>query len=214
MIDWPTLPNRSSKTHHERKAERMSNKERDLFEEWYCQDAGMQGISMNEGIAHLREGNRYGEARVSLNGKWEGWQAKAARNEFQPKCPVKWIYEYPGDVFVVFDPTTDGACIAGAARTLEEAQEILSRVGEEPKNPHLIEYEAAHRVAFQAAAAFRPDYFNGSGFRAHNWVVEAIRSAHMDGERYAQGLPPIDRSTGEFRTRTAEEKFGAPPQST
>lgn len=31
------------------------------------------------------------------------------------------IFEYNEDIFVVFDPTTDGAYIAGAYRTLEEA---------------------------------------------------------------------------------------------
>lgn len=68
----------------------------------------------------------------------------------------------------------------------------------------LIEWDAAHRIAYQAAAAFRPSYFKGSGFTAHNWVVEAIRSAHLDGQRFANGLPPIDRTYAE--RQVAHEK--------
>lgn len=36
-----------------------------------------------------------------------------------------WITEYPGEVFVVFDPMTDGSGILGAARTFDEAQNIF-----------------------------------------------------------------------------------------
>lgn len=57
----------------------------------------------------------------------------------------------------------------------------------------LIEYEEAHRTAWEAAAAFRPPYW-GENFRAHSWVVEAVRSAHLDGQNFARGLPRIDRS--------------------
>jgi hypothetical protein len=59
----------------------------------------------------------------------------------------------------------------------------------------LISYEDAHETAWQAAAAFRPSYF-GDNFIAHNWVVEAVRSAHMDGQRFALGLPKINRARG------------------
>lgn len=69
-------------------------------------------------------------------------------------------------------------------------------LAEQPAEPSLIEFETAHRIAFQAAAAFRPSYF-GPNFRAHTWVVEAIRSAHMDGQRFAAGGPVmIDRFPG------------------
>lgn len=64
---------------------------------------------------------------------------------------------------------------------------------DDTKTPVLIEWDDAHQTAYQAAAAFRPPYFNGPGFTAHSWVVEAIRTAHMDGQRHAQGLPKIDR---------------------
>ena len=47
----------------------------------------------------------------------------------QPAMCGQWICEYPGDVFVVFDPMTDGAHIIGAARTLREAGAILEAVG-------------------------------------------------------------------------------------
>ena len=33
--------------------------------------------------------------------------------------------QYPGEVFVVFDPMTDGSGILGAARTFDEAQNIF-----------------------------------------------------------------------------------------
>jgi hypothetical protein len=39
----------------------------------------------------------------------------------------KFIHEYEGDVFVVFDPTDDGSSIMGACRTLEEAQALLNK---------------------------------------------------------------------------------------
>lgn len=47
-------------------------------------------------------------------------------DRLQPQHHGYWIREYPGDVFVVFDPTTDGSGILGAARTLEEAEAILN----------------------------------------------------------------------------------------
>ncbi len=75
--------------------------------------------------------------------------------------------------------------------------------GEQKPVADLIEYEAAHRIAFQAARAFRPPYY-GDGFRAHTWVVEAVRSAHMDGQRHARGLPPVDRG-GEMLERPATQ---------
>lgn len=39
-----------------------------------------------------------------------------------------WIVEYPGEVFVVFDPMTDGSGILGAVRTFDEAEKILKSV--------------------------------------------------------------------------------------
>lgn len=56
----------------------QDNEERVKFEKWYCDDAISQGVDMSEGIAHLREGKYYGSHRVMLNGKWEGWQTRAA----------------------------------------------------------------------------------------------------------------------------------------
>ena len=38
-----------------------------------------------------------------------------------------WITEFTRDVFVVFDPITDGAEIVGAARSLEEADQLLNQ---------------------------------------------------------------------------------------
>ncbi len=53
--------------------------ERAAFEAWYCDQMRKAGFTFGagEGIDHLREGNHYGEHRVMLNGKWEGWQARA-----------------------------------------------------------------------------------------------------------------------------------------
>lgn len=76
----------------------------------------------------------------------------------------------------------------------------------------LIPWDQAHRVAYQAAAAFRPSYFDGPGFIAHSWVVEAIRSAHMDGQLHARGLPPIDRgfeTTGRTKGGNQAATFAA-----
>lgn len=76
--------------------------------------------------------------------------------------------------------------------------------------PVLIEFEDAHDTAWQAAAAFRPPYF-GNNFRAHNWVVEAIRSAHMDGQRFAHGLPKINRAIGGELPQALREQRATPP---
>lgn len=45
----------------------------------------------------------------------------------QPKHHDNWIIEFNESVFVVFDPTTDGSDIIGAARTLDEAKQLLDR---------------------------------------------------------------------------------------
>lgn len=51
--------------------------ERAAFETWYCADAMQQGVDLLEGIAHLRNGDHYGEYRAMLNGKWEAWKARS-----------------------------------------------------------------------------------------------------------------------------------------
>ena len=52
--------------------------ERERFERWYCEDAQKQGVEI-EDISHLREPDGgYGSHRHMLNGKWQGWQARAA----------------------------------------------------------------------------------------------------------------------------------------
>lgn len=45
----------------------------------------------------------------------------------RPKHHDNWIIEFNESVFVVFDPTTDGSDIIGAARTLDEAKRLLDR---------------------------------------------------------------------------------------
>jgi hypothetical protein len=51
--------------------------ERALFEKWYVEHAASQGVQVSS-IYELREDNHYGGHRTMLNGKWEGWQARAA----------------------------------------------------------------------------------------------------------------------------------------
>lgn len=53
-------------------------RERNHFEAWYSDQMRAAGYNADEGIANLRKGNHYGKHRVMLNGKWEGWQARAA----------------------------------------------------------------------------------------------------------------------------------------
>lgn len=68
--------------------EAQAEGEREAFEAWYAEDAntstGRPGWMTAEGIAALRDGDGYGEHRTMLNGKWEGWQARAALA--QPKA--------------------------------------------------------------------------------------------------------------------------------
>lgn len=40
-----------------------------------------------------------------------------------------WIIQYDYDVFVSFDPTTDGAYLIGAHRTLTEAESAVAECG-------------------------------------------------------------------------------------
>lgn len=54
-------------------------------------------------------------------------QIDRLRNQLQPKHHGQWIVELIEDIFVVFDPTTDGSDIVGAARTLDEANQLLDR---------------------------------------------------------------------------------------
>ena len=52
--------------------------ERAAFESWYAKHTTESGFTMEASeVEELREGDQYGAHRVALNGKWEGWQAKA-----------------------------------------------------------------------------------------------------------------------------------------
>ena len=55
--------------------------ERAAFEAWYCDQMRTACYNANDGIAHLRKGNHYGEHRVLLNGKWEAWKARASHGQ-------------------------------------------------------------------------------------------------------------------------------------
>ncbi len=51
-----------------------------------------------------------------------------------------WITRYGEAVFVVFDPTTDGAHILGGARSFEQAQHILDQAGTDDDRADLYEF--------------------------------------------------------------------------
>lgn len=59
-------------------ADEMNTDERAKFEAWYCAQMRAAGYNADDGIENLRDGNHYGKDRVMLNGKWEGWQARAS----------------------------------------------------------------------------------------------------------------------------------------
>jgi hypothetical protein len=80
------------------------NKEREAFEAWYCDQMRAAGYNADEGIAQLREGNHYGKERVMLNGKWEGWQARASLAASAGSEPVAWgIFDSEGFYEVALD---------------------------------------------------------------------------------------------------------------
>lgn len=60
----------------------------------------------------------------------EAWNAGVAwaKSIHEPKLVEPHIYEYPSDIFVVFDPTDGGSGIIGAYRSLVEAQLALAMV--------------------------------------------------------------------------------------
>ena len=89
-----------------------------------------QLVEVWKGRAHdfMNSRDRLLKANRSLWAKLDSLRADLGK----PAMCGQWIYEYPGDVFVVFDPMTDGARIVGAARTLREAGEILEAVGQKP----------------------------------------------------------------------------------
>lgn len=98
----------------------------------------------------------------------------------------------------------------GLRTCAKDLRAMLEAAPAAAKEHELIDWDSAHKIAFQAAAAFRPSYFNGAGFMAHNWVVEAIRSGHIDGQRHALGLPPIDRSGAHAAKLRMERKAATP----
>lgn len=103
------------------------------------------------------------------------------RNKFMYRLSVRLVYE-----------GTD----IHQARSLEDCyvSEEAALAGKVPvQHEPLLDWEVAHAMAYAAAAAFKPHYFNGPSFVADNWVVEAIRSAYLDGKRESAGLPAIDR---------------------
>lgn len=151
------------------------------------------------------ENENYRDEFIQRNGpKYAGWvialtplSASAAAS--QPATPgyrevlaerVKKSAEHWA--YLVEIDNTDAAVVAREQHAALVAQLAATPTG--VVEPSLIDWDSAHKIAYQAAAAFRPSYFNGAGFMAHNWVVEAIRSGHLDGQRHALGLPGIDRS--------------------
>jgi hypothetical protein len=111
--------------------------------------------------------------------------------------------------YLVGIDNTDAAVVAREQHAALVAQLAATPTG--VVEPSLIDWDSAHKIAYQAAAAFRPSYFNGAGFMAHNWVVEAIRSGHLDGQRHALGLPGIDRSAVHAAELRMERKASTQP---
>lgn len=100
----------------------IEQREREQFEEWYVADAlrqvpDLQGMTI-EYLRSLRDGNGYGDGRSMLNGKWEGWQARAALSAPQAGVPEGWRRMEDG----VPDPNT--TCLVYSHRAWEKAPSI------------------------------------------------------------------------------------------
>jgi hypothetical protein len=81
--------------------------EREAFEAWYAPDATRQGVPMVPAeIKALREGSGYGAHRVMINGKWEGWQARASLAKPQPVGGA--LTEIIGDLRALYAESTAG----------------------------------------------------------------------------------------------------------
>lgn len=167
------------------------------------------------------ENENYRDEYIQRNGpKYAGWvialtplSASAASQPATPgyrevlaervkKAAEHWAY-------LVEIDNTDAAVVAREQHAALVAQLAATPTG--VVEPSLIDWDSAHKIAYQAAAAFRPSYFNGAGFTAHNWVVEAIRSGHLDGQRHALGLPGIDRSAVHAAELRMERKASTQP---
>lgn len=131
--------------------------EREAFEAWYVADAERQGISMPGGIAHLREGDGYGEHCVMLNGKWQSWQARAALLE-----PVG-----EGDAPLIERLKQEAQIHAQEARTanatIAEIYQIVTGKTGEPGNWHGAEPVRKCIEELRAAIAASPKSNGGMG---------------------------------------------------
>lgn len=70
----------------------------------------------NNGI-HIRDLNEFEENFILST-----W---VAAHGYSWKIHERYIQEYPGEVFVLFDPTDGGSSIIGAYRSLDEAKRVL-----------------------------------------------------------------------------------------
>lgn len=136
-----------------------------------------QLVEVWSGRAHdfMNSRDRLLKANRSLWAKLDSLRADLGK----PAMCGQWIYEYPGDVFVVFDPMTDGARIVGAARTLREAGEILEAVGQKP--PQRV--GQAMRWHIQRGPLTQAQVVDGFCSTPHE--VQCV-GAFSDGVRYAE----------------------------
>ena len=114
--------------------------EREAFEEWYAEDANKQtgkpGWFTPKSIAELRDGDGYGEHRVMLNGKWEGWQARAS-------LPAPQQGVASNNPTPQADPRNPGWCLGcnpdncmGCGIGLNEAQQATPESAQHKKTNH------------------------------------------------------------------------------
>ena len=127
---------------------------------------------------------------------------RAAFESWALRCAVNVMYCEPDNQYLKTSTELLWQCW--------QARAALAATPAAAQEHELIDWDSAHKIVFQAAAAFRPSYFNGAGFVAHNWVVEAIRSGHIDGQRHALGLPPIDRSGAHAAELRTDRKAATP----
>jgi hypothetical protein len=68
------------------------------------------------------------DRRLSRMREWIQAAYEAGAQQRFPKVHNSWIYQYDEELFVVFDPTTDGAHIIDTCESLEQAQAVLNRI--------------------------------------------------------------------------------------
>lgn len=133
---------------------------------------------------------RLQEALNTLRLKCEPHAVKTLEHHIREECEA--LYTSLLTTRHLYKAAQDRLAVLERANT--QSGESLEENPEAISNVEMLDWDKAHEIAFHTAAAYRPPYFDGPHFVAHRWVVEAIRSAHRDGQRLALGLPAINRS--------------------